>query len=104
MNTVLEKVRFALLPRVVTDDFDGQITDLINACLSDLRMAGISVDPLIVVTTQSTVYDDSLLEAVQTYCKMNFGDVSAEKYDRLKASYDEQKAQMQKATGYTIWV
>jgi hypothetical protein len=32
---------------------------------------------------------------------MNFGE--PEDYDRLKASYDEQKAQLSTATGYTHW-
>jgi hypothetical protein len=32
---------------------------------------------------------------------MRFG--SPPDYDRLKASYDEQKAQLQMSTGYTDW-
>ena len=31
-----------------------------------------------------------------------FGDAGGE-YDRLKAAYDEQKAQLTMATGYTDW-
>lgn len=46
--------------------------------------------------------DDPLVErAVITYCKANFGE--ADQYDRLKASYDEQKSQLMSATGYTDW-
>jgi hypothetical protein len=32
---------------------------------------------------------------------MNFGE--PDQYDRLKKSYDEQKAQLGMATGYTTW-
>ena len=39
--------------------------------------------------------------AVVTYCKLHFGE--PDDYDRLKASYDEQKAQLGMATGYTEW-
>ena len=45
--------------------------------------------------------DPLILRAVTTYVKMNFG--LPEDYDKLKASYDEQKAQLGMATGYTIW-
>jgi hypothetical protein len=40
--------------------------------------------------------------AVITYCKMHFGEPDG--YDRLKASYDEQKAQLSTCTGYTDWL
>lgn len=87
---MLEKVKLAL--RITTTAFDNEIADLIEAALADLLLSGVRVpekeDPLI-------------LRAVTTYCKANFG--APEEYDRLKASYDEQKAQMQMATGYTNW-
>ena len=102
MNTILAKVKLAL--RIVADDFNQEITDLINAALLDLGIAGIDVNTLITVTTGGNTYNDLLLRAVITYCKANFGDASDGEYDRLKASYDEQKAQMQMATGYTDWL
>lgn len=94
MNTILAKVKVAL--RIVTDDFDDEITDLINACLLDLGIAGV---------TENDTTNALLIRAVITYCRANFGDANGvEQYDRLKASYDEQKAQMQMATGYTDWL
>ena len=93
MNTILSKVKVAL--RIVTDDFDAEITDLINACLLDLGIAGVTEDD----TTNAL-----MIRAIITYCKANFGDATDGEYDRLKASYDEQKAQMQMATGYTDWL
>lgn len=87
---MLEKVKLAL--RVSTEAFDDEITDLIAAAEADLETAGVSVvkedDPLII-------------RAVVTYCKANFGE--ADSYDRLKASYDEQKAQLATHTGHTDW-
>lgn len=93
MNTILSKVKVAL--RIVTNDFDAEITDLINACLLDLGIAGVTEDD----TTNAL-----LIRAIITYCKVYFGDLSDGEYDRLKSSYDEQKAQMQMATGYTDWL
>ena len=101
MNTILAKVKLAL--RIVTTDFDDQIKDLINAALKDLGIAGVTIDSLIVIGTQSAQYNELALRAVITYCRMNFGDVADGMYDRLKSSYDEQKAQMQMASGYTEW-
>ena len=48
-----------------------------------------------------TTLDDICKQAVITYCKCHFG--SPQDYDRLKAAYDEQKAQLSMATGYTEW-
>ena len=94
MNTILSKVKVAL--RIVTDDFDAEITDLINACLLDLGIAGV---------TENDTTNALIIRAIITYCRANFGDANGvEQYDRLKASYDEQKAQMQMATGYTDWL
>ena len=87
---MLEAVKLAL--RITTDAFDSELRDLIAAALGDLGVAG--------VTEQST--DDMLIRrAVITYVKMHFGE--PDEYERLKASYDEQKGQLQTATGYTDW-
>lgn len=78
--------------RVTTDAFDAEIGDLIDAAVLDLGIAGV---------TNTDTADALVLRAVETYCRLNFG--SPDDYDRLKASYDEQKAQMMMATGYTTW-
>lgn len=96
MNTILNKVKLAL--RIVTDAFDSEIQDLIKACLLDLKIAGVNE------YTIDSVTDALIIRAVCTYCKYHFGDANGvEESDRLKASYDEQKAQLQMATGYTNW-
>lgn len=89
MENLLVLVKMAL--RIRTDAFDLELESLINAALLDLGVAGVEPDEL----------DDLVCRAVCTYCKMSFG--LPEEYDRLKQSYDEQKAQMSNATGYTDW-
>lgn len=97
MNTILNKVKLAL--RIVTDAFDSEIEDLIKACLLDLKIAGVNE------YTIDSVTDALIIRAVCTYCKYHFGDANGvEESDRLKASYDEQKAQLQMSTGYTDWL
>lgn len=95
-NTLLEDAKLAL--RVSTNAFDSEITDLINAASIDLSVAGVVPGT---VTTSTTSVDALVKKAVITYVKMHFGE--PDQYDRLKASYDEQKAQMSMATGYTTW-
>lgn len=89
--TILQAVKLAL--RITTDSFDMELNDLIGAAVLDLGIAGVdNEDP-----------DDLLVRrAIITYCRLNFG--SPDEYDRLKASYDEQKAQMSMATGYHEWI
>ena len=97
MNTILNKVKLAL--RIVTDAFDTEIEDLIKACLLDLKIAGVNE------YTIDSVTDALIIRAVCTYCKYHFGDAKGvEELERLKASYDEQKAQMSMASGYTDWL
>lgn len=87
---MLNKVKMAL--RIVTNSFDSELTDLIEAAKQDLGIAGVIVP---------TELDAIVTRAIITYCKMLFG--LPEDYDKLKASYDEQKAQLSNATGYTDW-
>ena len=87
---MLAKVKLAL--RVTTNAFDDEIAGLIAAACADLGVVGVEV-------TQTTE-DPLLTRAIITYCRMNFG--SPEDYDRLKKSYDEQKAQMISCTGYGL--
>ena len=89
-TTILAAVKLAL--RVTTTAFDTEIQDLIDAALLDLGVAGVTNDD----TTDALVR-----RAVWTYCRLHFG--QPDDYDRLKASYDEQKAQMGMATGWTTW-
>ena len=86
---LLDNCKLAL--RVVTTAYDNEISEYIDAAKLDLGIAGVE-----------TADDDSLVnKAIMTYVRMSFG--APANYDRLKASYDEQKAQLMNATGYTDW-
>lgn len=86
----LDKVKLAL--RISTDAFDAELADLITAAQQDLGIAGVVVP---------SELDAIVSRAIIVYCKMSFG--LPEDYDKLKRSYDEQKAQLSNATGYTSW-
>lgn len=78
--------------RISTDAFDDEVERLLNAGLQDLGVAGVTVPEEL---------DDLVSQAAITYFMASFGE--PEDYDRLKASYDEQKAQMSMRSGYTDW-
>ena len=87
----LDKVKMGL--RITTTAYDEELADLITAAQTDLGIAGVEVP---------STLDEIVTRAIITYCKMSFG--LPEDYDRLKRSYDEQKAQLVTATGYTDWL
>lgn len=87
---LLDDVRMSL--RISTTAYDTELTRLINAAKLDLGIAGVSLPDTL---------DDICNTAIISYCKVNFGE--PDQYDRLKAAYDEQKAQLSMATGYTTW-
>ena len=89
---MLEKVKLAL--RIKSQAFDSEIEDLIAAALADLGLAGVTA-------AQELEADPLITRAVVTYCRINFGE--PDDYERMKKSYDEQKAQLSMATGYTDW-
>ena len=77
---MLNKVKTAL--RITTYKFDTEIGDLIESAKADLGIVAEKVDE-----------DDALTrQAIITYCRLHFG--QPDDYDRLKQSYDEQKAQL----------
>lgn len=89
-ENLIKKAKMAR--RMKTAEFDEQVNDLLDAALVDLGIAGV------VVPSQSAV----IVEQAQiTYFLLHFGE--SDEYDRLKASYDEQKAQLATHTGFTTW-
>lgn len=87
---ILDDVKGAM--RLTVTNYDSEITSLINAAQLDLGVAGVEIPETL---------DALVTRAIITYCRVNFG--SPDDYDRLKRAYDEQKAQLQMATGYTDW-
>lgn len=78
--------------RITDSDFDDEVGRLLEAAMKDLGVAGVEVPEQL---------DALVSQAAITYFMANFGE--PEHYDRLKASYDEQKAQLSMHTGYTVW-
>lgn len=81
-----------LARRITTNAYDTQIGSLLDAALLDMGVAGVVVPAEL---------DALVQQAAITYVLMNFGEPA--NYDRLKRSYDEQKAQLSMCTGYTDW-
>lgn len=90
---MLDRVKLAL--RITTNAFDDELTGLIRAALADLGLVGIARNLLVYGTD-----DELIITAVITYVKIHFGEPSDP--DRLKKSYDEQKAQLITASGYGL--
>lgn len=90
-NALTAAAKLAL--RITTTAFDDEISALLDAAMLDMGVAGVEVP---------TPADALVRQAAITYVKMHFG--QPDDYDRLKKSYDEQKAQLSTCTGYTNWV
>ena len=84
--------------RVASSAFDDELKDLISSALADLGITDIKATMLV-----ETNLEPLIKQAVITYCKMNFGFQADGYYSRLKASYDEQKAQLLMSSPYTEW-
>lgn len=78
--------------RITTSAFDDEVGRLLEAAMMDLGVAGVEVPEQL---------DALVSQAAITYFMCNFGE--PENYDRLKRSYDEQKAQLSMHTGHTAW-
>lgn len=89
-TSLISKAKLAA--RITTEAFDEQISDLLDTAMLDMGVAGVEVP-------ESA--DLLISQAAITYFLMHFG--QPDEYDRLKKSYDEQKAQLATCTGYTTW-
>lgn len=86
---MLDKVKAAL--RLTVSAYDDELTDLIAAAKQDLSIADVLTDEP----------DELVQRAIITYCRLNFGGMTDGEYARLKASYDEQKGQLQLSSHYS---
>ena len=95
---MLDRVKLALL--ITSDDFDAELTTMIEAAATDLGIAGVEG---LTVTTDSE--DAIIIQAILTYCGYRFELMhgSLDRSAAFKKSYDEQKAQLGMATNYTVW-
>lgn len=90
-NEILASVKMAL--PITTNAYDSELSELIESAVMDLTTAGVMIPDSI---------DMLVLTAIKTYVRAHFG--APANYDQLKASYDEQKAQLGMRTGYTQWI
>ena len=91
MATAAEIAAAKMARRIKTDAYDQQISDLLDAAALDLGVAGV-----VIPAEQGLLVQTAKI----TYFLMHFGEPA--NYDRLKASYDEQKAQLITARGYGL--
>lgn len=89
---MLEKVKKSL--RIMTNDFNDELTSLIASCIADLNIAGCEGATINIDTN-----DDLVIQAVVSYCKWRFGLGNPD----WREIYEIQKAQFQSATNYTKW-
>ena len=81
---MFDKVKAAL--RVTSNVFDGEISGLIDACLSDLRLVGVHK------ATHSKAVGPLIERAIILYAKANFGYLpDSEKYQK---AYDYLKCRL----------
>ena len=92
---LLDKVKMAC--RISTTAYDDELTDLIDAGLADIGITNVRAELLVRQDEMSPLIQRALI----TYCRLNFGE--PDDYDRLKISYDEQKAQLIMSSDYTDW-
>lgn len=90
-DAMLAATKLAL--RIKTEGYDDQITALLESAMLDLGVAGVVIPDEFSALVQT---------ACITYVRLHFG--QPDDYDRLKRSYDEQKAQLATCTGFTDWL
>lgn len=91
LQELLIKAKLTL--RITTEAFDEEIRDMIKAGFEDLDTRG--------VLTAEKAKSPMLTRAIMTYIRYHFGD--PDNPEKLKASYDEQKAQLMTTTEFTDW-
>lgn len=96
---MLDRVKLALL--ISSEDFDGELEDLIGGAVLDLNIAGVDDE----TTVSDNPTDKLVIRAIISYCGYHFELVhgTLDRADAFKKSYDEQKAQLGMATNYTTW-
>lgn len=92
LASLLTKAKLTL--RITTTAFDDEIEDIIQAGYQDLETRGVLVE--------ENIDSPLVIRALMTYVRAMFGE--PENPERLKASYDEQKAQLMTTSEFTDWL
>lgn len=91
---MLDKVKLAW--NRTDDTFDSEITELIDSAELDLGIAGV-----VLPETLTAIAERAVTLYCLTHLELEHGDPN--KADKFKIAYDENKAQLSMATGYTTW-
>lgn len=96
-DNLLNKVKVAC--RVASDAYDDELMDLIQSAIADMGITDIAPEAL------SGSFSPLIETAIKTYCRINhpYDGMDDATMARLKASYDEQKAQLLMSSEYTDW-
>jgi hypothetical protein len=102
---MLKEAKLAMA--ITTNAYDGEIADLLDAGAHDLSIAGIVLPGTVsftvadsnIVIDESSLQDRLVMRAIITYARMHFR--NPDDYDRLRESYETQKAQLMHASDYT---
>lgn len=95
---MIDKIKKAL--QITTTSCDDELTDIMNAAITDLNIAGVTGDT---VSTAST--DPIVIKAIIGYAgyQFNMTHGSIDRANAFKLAYDEQKSQLGMASGYTVF-
>ena len=94
MDELLTKIKASI--RITHDKLDVDVQDTIEACLADLRVAGLRAEKL----DPAQELDPLILNAVKLYCKAAYTDDPV-KAARYQGGYDAMKACLMYAEGYS---
>lgn len=97
-KSLLDSVKVAC--RVASDAYDEELNDLIAAAFCDIGITDVVTGML-----NERDADPLIVQAVKTYCRIHhpYDGMESGVLERLKASYDEQKAQLLMSSAYTNW-
>lgn len=104
LNSLIDEVKKYL--RINHDSVDGEIEDLINACINDLKLSGIASSKLPSfsqteepVENDTSTIDSLIKRAIVLYCKLNFGYDNPD-YDKILIAYDLLKQHLSLSLDY----
>lgn len=81
--------------RISDEDYDEVLGTLIDAALGDLGLAGIE--------THTAASDPNIKVPVSLYCRLHFGSIEPDEWDRVNKAYNEKKAQLQMSARYSSY-
>lgn len=97
-KSLLDSVKVAC--RVTSEAYDTELQELILSAFADIGITDVEGGYLTEDNAPPLV-----VQAVKTYCRINhpYEGMDAAVLERLKVSYDEQKAQLLMSSSYTDW-